>query len=274
MNSKISVITVSNRRGGVDINYSSLKRQTFKEWEWIFCDTLYEERKEEVQAYCKDGRVRHIQQGSKDSLARTWLNHAENQGVRESKGELIVFLQDYIHIKPDALEKFYLQYQADPKIFVSGVGHQYLCPPVFDLNGLITVFEKPYTQQPTSVVWQDPRLRKDLGSYYECKPEDWEVNYAMCPRQMLLDIGGFDEEYDQIGHAFDNCSVAFRAYALGYKPYLDQSNESFSINNDSFSKEKLKTQEDFLRIATFHQKRMAEIVNGEYPLKFKYLDNS
>jgi len=82
-----------------------------------------------------------------------------------------------------------------------------------------------------------------------------ELNYCMAPRQMLYDVGGMDETYDMVGHAFDNCSVAFRAYALGYKPYLDQSNESFSVNNDSFSKEKLKTQEDFLRIATFHQQR-------------------
>ncbi len=270
----ISVITVTNRYGGIDINWSGLKRQTFKDFEWILVDTLYEERKEAVQAYCKDERVRHIKQGTKDSLARTWLNHAENQGIRESKGELIVFLQDYIHIKPDALEKFWLQYQADKKCFVSGVGHQYQCPPVKDLKGLITVFDKPYTEQPTQVVWQDPRLRKDLGSFYICRPEDIEFNFCALPKQVLIDVGGCDETYDFYGHAFDNVSVAMRAYALGYKPYLDQSNESFSINNDSFSKEKLKTQEDFLRIATFHQKRMKDIVEGKYPLKFNYLDDN
>jgi glycosyltransferase involved in cell wall biosynthesis len=267
----ISVITVTNRYGGIDINWSGLKRQTFKDFEWILVDTKYEERKEAIKTYTKDERVHHVKQRPKEALARTWLNHAENQGIRESKGELIVFLQDYIHIEPDALEKFWLQYQAEPKCFVSGVGNQYVCPQPTDLKGLITVFDKPYTQRPTTVVWQDPRLRKDLGSFYECRPEDWEVNYAMCPRQMLYDVGGFDEEYDYQGHAFDNCSVAFRGYALGYKPYLDQSNESFSINNDSFSKEKLKTQEDFLRIATFHQQRMKDILDGKHPLKFDYL---
>ena len=271
----ISVITVSNRYGGVDVNYSVLKRQTFKDWEWIFCDTLYEERKEAVKTYTKeDKRVRHVKQRPKVALARTWLNHAENQGIRESKGELIVLLQDYIHIKPDALEKFWLQYQSDPKMFVSGVGHQYQCPPLYDPKGLITVFEKPFERQPEIVVWQDPRLRKDIGSFYECRPEDWEANYCMAPRQMFYDVGGFDEEYDYQGHAFDNCSVAFRVYALGYKPYLDQSNESFSLNNDSFSKEKLKTEEDFIRIATFHQNRMKDIVEGRYPLKYPFLDKS
>ncbi len=272
---KISVITVTNRYGGIDINYSALRRQTFKDWEWILCDTLYEERKEAVKAYTKeDPRVQHIRQATKDSLARTWLAHAENQGVRQSKGELIVFLQDYIHIRPDALEKFWLQYENNPTHFVSGVGHQYLCPPVVNEAGLITVFDKPYTIQPTTIVWQDPRLRKDLGSYYESRPEDWEVNYAMCSRKMLYDIGGMDETYDYVGHAFDNVSASFRAFSLGYKPFLDQSNESFSLNNDSFDKSPLKTEEDFLRIANYHQQRMKDIVTGKVPLKMGYLDES
>jgi len=269
---KISVVTVTSRWGGIDINWSALRRQTFKNFEWILCDTKYEERKEAVKEYTKDERVVHIQQRPKEALARTWLSHAENQGLRQSKGELIVLLQDYIYIKPDALEKFYLQYQANPLHFVSGVGNQYLCPPVSNSQGLITVFKKPLETEPTVIVWQDPRLRKDLGSYYESRPEDWEANYCMAPRKMFYDVGGFDEEYDFQGHAFDNCSVAFRAFALGYKPYLDQSNESFSVNNDSFSKSDLKTQEDFIRIATFHQKRMKDIIDGKYPLKFPYLD--
>jgi len=269
----ISVITITNRHGGIDINWSALRRQTHKDFEWILSDTRYEERKEAVKVYTKsDGRIVHFKQGSRDPHAKTWLNHAENEAIAKASGELIVLLQDYIHIRPDALEKFWLQYKADPKLFVSGVGHQYLCPPVVDLQGLITVFEKPYEVKPTTVVWQDPRLRKDLGSFYECRPEDWEANWCMAPRQLFLDVGGFDEDYDYQGHAFDNCSVAFRAYALGYKPYLDQSNESFSINNDSFSKEKLKTQEDFMRIATFHQNRMKDIVSGKHPLKYSFLD--
>ncbi len=276
MNPKISAITVTNRHGGIDITWSSLRRQTFKDFEWILCDTLYEERKEAVRTYTKeDTRVSHIQQRPKEALARTWLAHAENQGIRAANGELIVFLQDYIHIKPDALEKFWLQYQSDPQCFVSGVGHQYGEPgkeAITNPHGFVTIFDKPFERQPTQIVWQDPRLRKDLGSFYECRPEDWEMNFCMCPKKMLYAIGGCDEEYDYQGFAFDNCSVAFRAYALGYKPYLDQSNESFSLNSDAWAKSTAKTQEDFLRIATFHQKRMKDIIEEKHPLRFSHLD--
>jgi glycosyltransferase involved in cell wall biosynthesis len=272
---KISVITVTARHGGIDVNWSSLRRQTFKDFEWILCDTLYEERKEAVQHYTKsDRRVNHIRQGIKDMEAKTWLNHAENQAIKASSGELIVLLQDYIHIQPDALEKFWYQYQSNPKYFVTGVGHQYGKPgkeDISDPKGLITIFKKPFEGVPEQVVWQDPRLRKDLGSYYPCMPADWEVNFAMASRKMFYDVGGFPEDYDQIGHAFDNCSVAERAFLLGYEPYIDQSNESFSINSDAWSKSSAKNNDNFIAIATYHQQKMQDIREGRIPLKFPFL---
>ncbi len=268
----ISVIQVTNRFGGFDILWSSLRRQTFKDWELIYCDTLHDIRALAVKEYTKDDpRVVHFKQTPKDPEAKTWLAHAENQAIKQVKGELIVFLQDFIFIKPDALEKFWLQYNNDKNCFVSGVGHQYQSEPVTNPNGLITVFSKPQTQLPQQIVWQDPRLRKDLGSFYECKPEDWEINFAMCPRKMLFDIGGMDESYDYVGFAFDNVSAAFRGYALGYKPYLDQSNESFSINSDAWAKSPAKTQQNFIDIATYHQRKMKQIVDGEIDINLGYL---
>lgn len=273
---KVSVITVSNRHGGIDINWSSLRRQTFKDFEWILCDTLYEERKEAVQHYTKsDRRVKHIKQGVKDPRAKTWLNHAENQAIKASSGELIVLLQDYIHIQPDALEKFWGQYQSNPKIMVTGVGHQYGKPgkdDIADSKGLVTIFKKTFEGIPEQQVWQDPRLRKDLGSFYPCQPNDWEANFCMGSRKMFYDIGGFPEDYDYVGHAFDNCSVAERAFMLGYEPYIDQSNESYSINSDAWSKSKAKNNDNFIKIATFHQQTMQDIRAGKHPVKYPYLD--
>lgn len=272
---KISVITVTNRRGGIDINWSSLRRQTFKDWEWILCDTLYEERKEAVQHYTKfDRRVKHIKQGTKDPRAKTWLNHAENQAIKASSGELIVMLQDYIHIRPYALESFMGQYLSNPKIMVTGVGHQYGKPgkeDIVDPKGLITVFNKPFEGMPEQIVWTDPRIRQDQGSFYPCMPQDIEFNFCSVPRKALYDIGGCDEEYDYIGHAWDNVSVAQRAFALGYEPYIDQSNISYSIRHDDFFDTKVKVH-DWHEIAEFHNKKMRDILEGKIPLKYPYLD--
>lgn len=272
----ISVITVTNRHGGIDINWSSLRRQTFKNFEWILGDALYEKRSKAVKDYTRDDqRVNHYQQGRKNPEAKTWLNHAENEAIAKANGELIVLLQDYIHIQPDALEKFWYQYQTNPKWFVTGVGHQYSNPgkdDVVDLKGLVTVFSKPFEGMPTNQVWQDPRIRHDQGSFYPCMPNDWEANYCMAPKKMFYDVGGFDEDYDMVGHAWDNCSVAQRAFMLGYEPYIDQSNISYSVRNDDFFDTTVKTN-NWQDIAAFHVERMQEVAQGKRAIKYFFLDN-
>lgn len=276
MTPKISVLTISNRHGGVDIAWSSLRRQTFRDFEWVFSDTMCLERRDAVIEYTKgDPRVIHRQQMPKEKSAKTWLNHAQNQAYLQSRGELIVLLQDYIAIKPDALEKFWLQYQANPKAFVSGVGHQYGRPgrdQVTDPVGLITVFAKPFEGRPELIVWSDPRKTDNYGSFYPCNPPDWEANWAMLPRKMIEDIGGWDESYDGVGHAWDNCSIAERAFMLGYEPYLDQSNESFSIRHEDFFDHPLK-RENHHAIAQYHTAKLQQIREGKLPVRLSYLDN-
>lgn len=269
----ISVLTPTCRPGGIDVNWYGLKRQTFKDFEWIVCDTLFEKRHDLLVEFVQDDRVKHVKQTPKDPKAKTWLNHAENEAIRASQGELIVLLQDYIYIDPDALEKFWLQYQQNKKALISGVGHQYAFPGkehVVNPEGMITVFEKPLKAKPEIVSWVDPRIRSDFGSFYACSPNDIEFNFCALPRQALYDVGGCDEEYDYIGHAWDNCSVSQRACAIGYEPFLDQSNISRSIQHDDFFDAHVKTH-DFMEIAEFHNKRMKEIFEGKYPLRYHYL---
>jgi len=58
--------------------------------------------KKEKKRYKRIVKMKEFDMSNRD-LRILWLEHGlittENQGVRESKGELIVFLQDYIHIK-------------------------------------------------------------------------------------------------------------------------------------------------------------------------------
>lgn len=276
MKPSISVLTPTNRHGGIDINWSGLRRQQFTDFEWILYDTLYDERQHEVKEYTKfDPRVVHLKQEGKDPLAKTWLNHAQNQAFLASKGELIVLLQDYIHVLPDALAKFWAQYQANPNHFVSGVGHQYGSPgreQVVDPKGPVTLFARPFEQQPSVIVWTDPRVREDLGSFYPCNPADWEANWAMIPRKAIEEIGGWDESYDAHGHAWDNVSIAERAYLLGYEPYLDQSNKSYSVRHEDFFPHPVK-HNDSKEIQEWHIKRLYDLKHGIISLPFTYLDN-
>lgn len=271
---KISVIGITARYGGIDINWISLRRQQFTDFEWILVDTLYEERQEAVQSYTgNDKRVIHVGQGKKDPLAKTWLNHAENEGIRRAKAELIVLLQDYIHIEPDALEKFWIQYQTNPKIMVTGVGHQYGKPgkeDIVDPKGLITLFSKPFEGVPEQIVWTDPRIRQDMGSFYLCYPNDIEANFCAIPKKMLYEIGGMDETMDFYGHAWDNVSMAQRGYMLGYQPYIDQTNISKSVRHDDFFETNIKDN-DWQIIANYCNQRLEDIRNGKLDINLGFL---
>lgn len=272
---KISIITVTNRPGGLDLQWYALKNQTFEDFEWIICDTLAQKRRKLLQKYTNnDKRIKHIQQDPKKEGYATGLAKAENQALREASGELCVMLQDYIWIPPQSLDKYWYAYKAMEKSLVSGVGNIYGKPgkkDIVDNNGLLTVFSKPLKKRPERIVWSDPRMRSDLGSFYECYPNDIEFNFCAVPMKCFKELGGLDEEYDKIGHAYDNVNVALRAEMLGYVPYLDQSNECRALDHDDFWPNKVKIDQKTYPIAPFHMQRMQDIREGKFPLKLDYL---
>lgn len=202
----ISVITPTIRKDGLPLVMKALKRQTFEDFEWIIgsyfnVDHIIENMNVDM-AWIKDEY--------KDGI---WsLNRIYNDLIVKSRGELIVSWQDFTYANPDALEKFWNNYQAT-KGAVSGVGNK-------------------YADETWSVkTWQDPRERADQGSFYACTPQDIEFNFCAVPKQSLCDIGGFDEEMDFLGFGMDGVSVAERLDAVGCMTYLDQSNKSYSVGH-------------------------------------------
>jgi hypothetical protein len=67
-----------------------------------------------------------------------------------------------------------------------------------------------------------------MGSFYECNPSDWENNLSSLPRHLIYEIGGWDEEMDRY-YAWDNVAVGLRLSQVGAKFFLDQTLESFSM---------------------------------------------
>lgn len=153
----ISVITPSIRPEGLPIVEKALKRQTFKDFEWI------------VQG--RDGTL--------PELCVWTLNRDYNTAIRKAKGDLIVSWQDYTYADPDCLEKFWFHFNQEPKTLVSAVGNKYSD----DTWSVKT--------------WQDPRERSDQGTYYQCFFNDIEWNLCSVPKEALYAVGGFDEDLDK-----------------------------------------------------------------------------
>jgi hypothetical protein len=273
---KISVLNLTNRWGGMDILRANLDRQVFpEEAELVIVDALWKNREPQVKKYFRDAyNLNYVRQNDKPEGAYTNLAHADNQGFRACKGELIVLLQDYIWIRPDALYKFWQAHQhLGGNALISGVGHQYGKPGKDDITnpkGKITIFKQEFIDRPEKQVWADPRMRTDQGTFYETAPSNWEANYAAIPRKIIYELGGMDEQYDFHGFAWDNVNIAQRAEFLGYKTYIDQTNECRGLSHDEWAPDKAKVERK--SPAEYHHQQMEAMAKGEIPIRLKYLD--
>jgi hypothetical protein len=269
----ISVLYISNRYGSLDILRGNLARQTEQDFELVFVDGLYPERKEEVKEYFKDFKVKHIDQTvlSMDGyLSR--LARADNLGFKNCDGDLIICIQDYIYIPHYAFEKFaFVNEVENGNALITGVGHQYSSPTVDEIvnpKGLITVFSEDYTKKPENKFWQDPRENGFRG-VRPAEPVEWELNWACISKKAINDLGGMDEEYDKRGFAWDNTNIAERARILGYKILLDGSNECFGFDHDGWWPNPLKVNR--ISPAEYHFQQIGLMKQGAISARLNYL---
>lgn len=161
---QISVVTPSIRPKALEPTRNALLKQTFKDFEW---------------------NVELNWTGEVD------LNKSLNRLIQRAKGELIVFVQDYVELPENALQGFWEAYKAKPAFYTVPVSK-------YDENG---------------ETW-DWRAKKEGAIDWR----DWEIDCGSAPRSALVDIGGFDEELDRYW-GYDNPNVGLRAHMKGYEFY-------------------------------------------------------
>lgn len=268
----ISVMCLTNRPGGIDILWGNMKRQTIQDFELVLVDGRWREREKEIKEYINDSRLKYVRQSDKREGAYTNLAHADNEGFSNCSGELIVCIQDYIWCPPDLLEKYLYAHTSHPEgCLVTAVGNQYSNPFPANDDGKITVFDKPYTRRPEQLCWADPRINYNRSSWSEAQPAEWELSCASIPKKIIEEVGGMDEQFDFEGFAWDNTYIAAKAALLGYKIYLDQSNEYMAFNHDGWWPNPLKTNR--VSPKDYFFKKLNEIQSGVKPVKDNDLSN-
>lgn len=188
----ITVITPTVRgEEALALVNKALKRQTFRDFEHIIAN--------------REGNV-------PEGLVWT-LNRDMNRAIRQAKGYLIVSWQDHTYAGPDTLERFFQHFVQEPNTLVTAVGNKYSDPSW------------------TVTTWQDPRIRKDQGTYYQCFFQDIEYNLCAIPKKAIYGVGGWDETLDAF-YGMDGYSVSDRINMIGgYDFKIDQSIVSYSIEH-------------------------------------------
>jgi len=196
----ISVICVTNRQGALDFYRQQLDKQTFRDFETIIADDLYDQR-----PICCVPKVTHFKPRQKEEGDAWNINKAYNDALEKAQGELLVFLQDFIHIQANGLERFWEVYQLYPDCLITGVGHK----AKHGLEGISEVDERAL---------QAPGLYPGNHSHFE-------LNWAACPRKIAVP---FSEEMDK-HYGGENQYFAYKAN----KPvWIDASNRCIGLSQE------------------------------------------
>ena len=94
------------RLGGLDIIFSSLEHQTFKDFELVIVDNLYDYRKNIVAEKSKQFSFacKHIPPIENKFPIQAYCS-ALNSGIVNVSGDVILFTTDYRYFMPDVLQK-------------------------------------------------------------------------------------------------------------------------------------------------------------------------
>lgn len=190
---KITVVSPSNRKDGLEVVNKSLQKQTFQNFEWLICADYT------PSFYSVDSMTTLYPEPRKKRGDFYNLNKAWNLLFNKAEGELIVSIVDYTEFEPDTLQKLWDHYVNNPVTCVSGIGVRYK-------DG------KPS--------WVDPRsIGKDKHIIH---PIDMEFRLASVPRRAIQAVGGIDEEYDKVA-ANSEKEICVRMATLGYFFLIDES---------------------------------------------------
>jgi hypothetical protein len=234
----VSVITPTIRPAGLRMVAECLRRQTVLDWEWligtpwnmatsVLVESCDGDADRQVTIYAEPPRFAD----DLYTLNKTW-----NLLVKKARSDRLVFLVDWIWFPEDTLEKF-LAYPDDTG--VSSVGHHYR-----------DVIEN----KPEGRWWTDPRTR--IGHF---GAEHMELACAALTRHRILDVGGFDEDYDRVAGLSEK-ELCLRMAADGCRFVLDPDIE---IRNWTHPKEFPDWDDRYTSACELYQKHVAEIRSGK-----------
>lgn len=233
---KVTVITPTYRETSQIVAQAMwLEHQTMvkEDFEWIILDDLYEQRHEEVARLATSYRIKHLPSGVDSPYKRP--SEAINRGLVRADGELVHFMNDYIELTPQLLERHWELYQAyGPRVVIGGPLISARCPRCVEASGESwqDVFPNENTLMILCIECRLPmfyhRARVYEVGLNAFEGETWNPHLARlgfwagrndsAPLECLLDVNGLDESLDNRGGDHD---LITRLLNLGCRKVTD-----------------------------------------------------
>lgn len=275
---KISVVIPTyNRKLNLRRVFAALYKQDFTNFEVIVSDDgSTDNSMESVLEYSERLDIKYlwsVNRGFRAPIVR-------NRGVRNSSGELIVFIDSDVMLNPAALSHYWNFYEANPDVIVGG-RYDWLRPMDFSEVDVYANWERiinnlmpaiPNTEI-KGIVGPDPRCEN--GSKFKDVLDD---NYCLAlfggnfsiPKNLFEAVGGFDE--NMVGHGGEDCEFAMRLQKAGHKAIFTEKTIGYHIyhdRNQEKNADEVKKNIDYIK--SKHHNFMVELgiidgKEGELPL--------
>lgn len=233
---QVLVFVPTNRYGGLDILFSSLKRQNYQ-FVLAMADEYVNER---IHIYDSHDMLENSifvecirQPGDARALAQAYNNAADLAISMEF--DLMVSLQDYIWVPENGIELFVEVHKEHPNALLTGLVSLSEAPSdhaISDPEGLYTIFNEPLTGRPEGISWHDVRatdLYPGSEEIVACTTTHWEANWAAIPVELFRKGARWDLEYDA-GIAYENQDFAnFCEKQFGTPCILDKRNLAIGV---------------------------------------------
>ena len=267
-NPLVTVITPTIREGFFRIMAENLANQTYKNIEWIIVDDYKKDRSKIAKKYADKYNltIRYLRGSKHGSITpyprRCGLVRANNIAWKNAKGELLLWLQDFILIPENGIEQVVDVYRHNQDAIICPIDEFY------DAGEANTENKEDWWDRGELVLTKTgSNIRQSNSGLWETENAfNFEINYGAIPKKILDELNGFWEFMDD-GLGYDNTEIAFRALQLGYRIIVDDTNVAKCINMDSTTKDKTQS---FTRVRALNPPRWLwlkrNVESGKLPI--------
>ena len=220
---KVTIVTPTIRQGWWNLMSKNIANQSYDgDIEWIIVDDYEEDRSKLAKEYATKYNldIKYLRGKERTAKRDYGLVNANNTAWRNATGELLIWLQDFIFMPQDGVEKLVDIYRHNPDAIIAPVDEY------FNSKIKPDITKEDWFDGKTDVIgdfyWRNIRVKNE-GMRETDNPFDYEANYGAIPLHILKKLNGWWEFIDD-GLGYDNTDIAYRALKLGYKIIVDDTN--------------------------------------------------